>query len=154
MEMNVGMPEETRSAVSEGLSRVLADTYALYLKTQNFHWNVRGPEFYSLHLLFEKQYGELADAVDEIAERIRALGYFVDASFIAFASVSTIKGEEKVLNSKEMLTSLVHGHETCIRNGRKVAEIADRELDFATVDMLGRMLGSHEKMAWFLRSQI
>ncbi len=154
MEMNVGLPEETRSAVSEGLSRVLADTYALYLKTQNFHWNVRGPEFYSLHLLFEKQYEELAEAVDEVAERIRALGYFVDASFTAFASVSTIKGEDKVLNAKEMITSLIHGHETCIRNMRKVAEIGDRDLDFATVDMLGRMLGAHEKMAWFLRSQL
>jgi len=154
MEMNVGLPEPTRSAISEGLSRVLADTYALYLKTQNFHWNVRGPEFYSLHLLFEKQYEALADAVDEIAERIRALGYFVEASFSAFASATSIKGEEKVLNAKEMLSSLVHGHETCIRNARKVAEIADRDGDFATVDMLGRMIGAHEKMAWFLRSQI
>ncbi len=154
MEMNVGIPEESRAAVSEGLSRVLADTYALYLKTQNFHWNVRGPEFYSLHLLFEKQYQTLAEAVDEIAERIRALGNFVEASFTAFAITSTIKGEEKVLQAKEMLTSLVHGHETCIRGARKVAEIADRDGDFATVDMLGRMLGSHEKMAWFLRSQI
>ena len=88
-------------------------------------------------------------------KRIRALGYFVEASFTAFASVSTIKGEEKVLNAKEMIVpALVHGHETCIRNARKVAEIGDRDLDFATVDMLGRMLGAHEKMAWFLRSHL
>jgi starvation-inducible DNA-binding protein len=96
----------------------------------------------------------MAEAIDEIAERIRALGFFVDASFSAFSESSSIKEEEKVLNAKEMLTSLVQGHETLIREGRRVAEIADRELDFATVDMLGRRLGAHEKMAWFLRSQI
>jgi starvation-inducible DNA-binding protein len=154
MEHNVGISEQNRSAISEGLSRVLADTYMLYLKTQNFHWNVRGIEFYSLHLLFEKHYLEMADAVDEVAERIRALGFFVDATFSGFSELSSIKEEEKVLNAKEMLTSLVQGHEALSRNARKVAEIADREGDFATVDMLGRRLGSHEKMAWFLRSQI
>jgi starvation-inducible DNA-binding protein len=154
MEYNMGISEQSRGSISEGLARVLAETYALYLKTQNFHWNVRGPEFYSLHLLFEKQYQELAEAVDEIAERIRALGFFVDASFSGFTDLSAIKEEEKVLNANEMLRSLIHGRETVIRNGRKVAEIADRDGDFATVDMLGRMLGSHEKMAWFLRSQL
>ena len=154
MEHHVGISEQNRLAISEGLARVLAETYTLYLKTQNFHWNVRGTEFYSLHLLFEKQYQEMAEAVDEIAERIRALGFFVDASFSAFAERSSIKEEENVLNAKEMLTSLVQGHEMLIREGRRVAEIADRELDFATVDMLGRRLGAHEKMAWFLRSQI
>lgn len=154
MEYNVGISEQNRSAISDGLARVLSETYVLYLKTQNFHWNVRGPEFYSLHLLFEKQYEEMAEAVDEIAERIRALGFFVDATFSAFSDLASIKEEEKVLNAKEMLSSLVQGHETLIREGRRVAEIADRELDFATVDMLGRRLGSHEKMAWFLRSQM
>jgi starvation-inducible DNA-binding protein len=154
MEYNVGIAEQSRIAISEGLSRVLAETYVLYLKTQNFHWNVRGPEFYSLHLLFEKHYQELAEAVDEIAERIRALGFFVDASFSSFAELSSIKEEEKVLNAKEMLTSLIQGHEAIIRHGRKVAEIGDRDGDFATVDMLGRRLGAHEKMAWFLRSQL
>ena len=154
MEMNVGLPEPVRLSISEGLSRVLAETYALYLKTQNFHWNVRGPEFYSLHLLFEKQYEELADAVDEVAERIRALGFFVDASLGAFRTKSSIKDEDKVLNFREMLLSLIEGHDTCIRHMRKVAEIADKDMDFATTDMLGRLLGSHEKMAWFLRSQL
>jgi starvation-inducible DNA-binding protein len=154
MEMNVGLNEPVRLAISEGLSRVLAETYALYLKTQNFHWNVRGPEFYSLHLLFEKQYQELADAVDEIAERIRALGFYVDASLGAFRSKSSIKDEDKVLNFREMLLSLIEGHDTCIRHMRKVAEIADKDMDFATTDMLGRLLGSQEKMAWFLRSQL
>jgi starvation-inducible DNA-binding protein len=154
MEFNVGLNEQSRQAISDGLYRVLADTYAIYLKTQNFHWNVRGPEFYSLHLLFEKQYEELADAVDEIAERIRALGFYVDASFSGFKETTSIKDESKVLNTREMLTSLIEGHEAWIRNARKVAEIGDEDLDFATVDMLGRHLGAHEKMAWFLRSQL
>ncbi len=154
MEINTGISEQNRSAISEGLSRMLADTYALYLKTQNFHWNVRGPEFYSLHILFEKQYEDLAEAVDEIAERIRALGYYADATFSTFKNKTAIKEDEKVLNGKEMLHQLVEGHETLCRGARKVAEIADKEGDFATVDMIGRRLGAHEKMAWFLRSQI
>lgn len=152
--VNTGISEPNRLTISEGLARVLADTYALYLKTQNFHWNVRGQEFYSLHLLFEKQYEDLADAVDEIAERIRALGYFVDATFTSFQKQSSVKEEEKVLNSKDMLQSLIDGHETLIRGARKVAEVCDSEGDFATVDMLGKRLGVHEKMAWFLRSQL
>lgn len=152
MEHNTGLNEPSRQAISDGLYRVLADTYALYLKTQNFHWNVKGPEFYSLHLLFEKQYEELADAVDEIAERIRALGFYVDACFSAFKEATSIKDEMKVLNMREMLTCLIEDHEAMIRNARRVAEIGDKEKDFATVDMLGRRLGAHEKMVWFLRS--
>ena len=154
MEMNIGIPEGTRSAISDGLARVLAESYALYLKTQNFHWNVRGPDFFSLHLLFEKQYLELSEEVDEVAERIRALGLFVEASFSAFAELSQIKEETKVLSEKEMVASLVNGHELWARDARKVAEIADREMDFATVDLLGRRIAGHEKMAWFLRSHL
>src|SRR5580700_1192133 len=151
MEPNVALSEQNRSAISDGLSRLLAEVYTLYLKTQNFHWNVRGAEFYSLHLLFEKQYQEMAEEIDEVAERVRALGFFVDASFSGFSELSSIKSEEKVLNAKEMLSSLIAGHETYIRESRRVAEIADRELDFATVDLLSRRIGAHEKMAWFLR---
>jgi starvation-inducible DNA-binding protein len=154
MELHIGLSEPSRQALSDGLYRVLADTYALYLKTQNFHWNVTGPEFFALHLLFEKQYEELAEAVDEIAERIRALGFYVDAAFSSFKKTSSIHDETKVLNSKEMLTNLIEGHETMIRNARKVAEIGDKDGDFATVDMLGRRLGAHEKMVWFLRSSL
>lgn len=152
MEVDTGMPEQTRMAISNGLMRILANTYTVYLKTQNFHWNVRGPEFYSLHLLFEKHYEQLADAVDEIAERIRALGFYVDASFSSFLSLATVKEEKKVLICNDMLVTLAEGHEALIRDARKVAEIADNEGDFATVDMIGRHLGMHEKMAWFLRS--
>lgn len=151
--MDIGLSEQTRMKISDALFYVLADTYALYLNTQNFHWNIKGTEFYSLHLLFEKHYEELAAATDEIAERIRALGYYVDASFEAFQKRSDVKGESKLLNIKEMLQKLIEGHETLIRRARKVAETADQEGDFATVDMLGRRLGAHEKMAWFLRSQ-
>ena len=154
MELNIGISEPSRAAISEGLARFLADTYALYLKTQNFHWNVRGPEFYSLHLLFEKQYEELAEAVDEIAERIRALGFYVDASFSGFQNKTSVKEETRVLTSKDMLKELIEGHEVLIRGVRKVAEIGDKDGDFATVDMIGRRLGAHEKMAWFLRSQL
>jgi starvation-inducible DNA-binding protein len=154
MEHNIGISEQNRIKISEGLFGVLSDTYALYLKTQNFHWNVRGPEFYSLHLLFEKHYQEMAEAIDEIAERIRALGFLVEASFSAFQKTTAIKEGEKNLNSKEMLVSLILAHEVLIRNARKVAELSDEGGDFATVDMLGRRLGAHEQMAWFLRSQL
>ena len=154
MEVNTGISERNRLALSEGLSRILADTYALYLKTQNFHWNVRAENFFSLHLLFEKQYQELAEAVDEISERIRALGFYVDASFSAFKKITAVKEEGKVLSGKEMLHALVEGHEVWIKNARKFAAIADKDSDFATVDMLGRRLGAHEKMAWFLRSHL
>src|SRR5579863_2995432 len=112
MEVNIGIAEQSKIALSEGLSRVLADTYTIYLKTQNFHWNVRGPEFYALHLLFEKHYQEMAEAVDEIAERIRALGFYVEASFSTFSRLTGIKEEEKVLLAKDMIISLVKGHET------------------------------------------
>ncbi len=152
--MNNGLAEPSRQAISDGLYRVLADTYALYLKTQNFHWNVTGLEFYSLHILFEKQYEELAEAVDEIAERIRALGFFVDACFSSFKEATSVQDEKKVLNPKDMLMSLIEGHEAMIRNARRVAEIGDKDKDFATVDMLGKRMGAHEKMAWFLRSQL
>ena len=154
MEVNIGIAEQSKITLSDGLSRLLADTYTLYLKTQNFHWNVTGQEFYALHLLFEKQYEEMAEAVDEIAERIRALGFYVEASFSGFARLANVKDEEKVLIAKDMIITLVKGHETFIREARRVAEIADRDRDFATVDMLGKRMDAHEKMAWFLRSHL
>ncbi len=151
MEYDIGLSEQKRQAITNGLSRMLADTYALYLKTQNFHWNLTGPEFYSLHLLFEKQYEDLAEAVDEIAERIRALGFFVDASFTAFNQQTGIKGENRVLTISDMIRSLLEGHEILIQHARKLGAIADEDGDFATVDMIGRRIGTHEKMAWMLQ---
>lgn len=154
MELHIGLSEKHRQEICLGLGRVHADTYAVYLKTQNFHWNLTGPEFYSLHLLFEKQYEEMAEAIDEIAERIRALGFYVEGSFSGLKRITGIKEEDKVLSIKEMLFSLIEAHESLISQARKVAELADEQQDFATVDMLGRRLGAHEKFAWMLRSQL
>ena len=153
MEPHTSTKMKHSQKVSEELAHFLADTYALYLKTQNFHWNVRGAEFYALHLLFEKQYEELAEAIDEIAERIRALGFYVDASFSGFKQLTQIKDEEKVLTAQDMLHHLANAHEVTIRHGRSLLEIAERESDGATVDLLGRRLGAHEKILWMLRSQ-
>ncbi|MBS0620157.1 MAG: DNA starvation/stationary phase protection protein [Verrucomicrobia bacterium] len=154
MQIDVGISEKNRGAICAGLKEFLASTYALYLKTQNFHWNVKGSEFYSLHILFEKQYEELAAAVDEIAERIRALGEGVDGTFAGFKKLSHVEESVKSLKASGMLSSLIEAHEIVIRQGRKLAALCDEKGDFATVDLLGRRLGSHEKMAWFLRSQI
>lgn len=152
--MNIDLSEQDRQVISEGLSGCLANLYALYLKTQNFNWNLTGTEFYSLHLLFNKQYDEMAASVDEIAERIRALGYYVDASFSAFKKLSSVKDEDKVLNMRDMILSLIDGHEIVIRNLRRLSEIAEKARDYATVELLGQKIVDHEKMAWMLRSQL
>ncbi len=152
MQINTGISDQKREAISLGLATLLANTYTLYTMTQHCHWNVTGQEFFQHHILFEKQYGEMAEAVDEIAERIRALGYYVDGTFTGFKKLSTIEQVDKVMSAKEMLAHLIQGHEILIRHARKLAETADADGDFATVDMLGRRLGAHEKMAWFLRA--
>ena len=154
MEIQIGLTDESRSRVAEDLATLLADTYALYLKTQNFHWNVMGAEFYSLHILFEKQYTELAENIDEVAERIRALGLFVEGSFSAFKERTAIADESKMRGAKEMVAELVRGHEIVIRSARNLSLVAEDEKDAATVDLLGRKLNMHEKMAWMLRSQL
>lgn len=154
MEVDTGIDKEGRQTVSEELFKFLADTYALYLRTQNFHWNLTGAEFYSLHKMFEKQYEELAEAVDEIAERIRALGFYVEASFSAFKKATVLKDEERVLTIRDMLQFLVHGHEHVIRKARHITTISDPQQDFATSDLMARRLGVHEKFAWMLRSQL
>ncbi|NDD59459.1 MAG: DNA starvation/stationary phase protection protein [Chlamydiae bacterium] len=154
MEIQVGLTEQNRTRVAEDLASLLADTYAVYLKTQNFHWNVTGPEFYSLHVLFEKQYTELAENIDEVAERIRALGHFIEGSFSAFKERSAIADETKMKVAKEMVAELVRNHEIVIRSARNLSQIAEDENDPATVDLLGRKLNMHEKMAWMLRSQL
>lgn len=154
MEIQIGLTDGSRSRVAEDLATLLADTYALYLKTQNFHWNVMGAEFYSLHILFEKQYTELAENIDEVAERIRALGLFVEGSFSAFKERTAIADESKMRGAKEMVAELVRGHEIVIRSARNLSLVAEDEKDAATVDLLGRKLNMHEKMAWMLRSQL
>ncbi|MBM3207125.1 MAG: DNA starvation/stationary phase protection protein [Chlamydiae bacterium] len=154
MEIQIGLSDQSRSRIAEGLQTLLADTYATYLKTQNFHWNVMGPEFFSLHLLFEKQYEELAENIDELAERIRALGLYVEASFSVFKEKTAVKEESKVLSGREMVQELVKAHEIVIRSARNLAQIVESENDAATQDFLGKTMNMHEKQSWMLRSQV
>lgn len=152
--VNSGISEKNRDQVADGLAGVLADTYTLYLKTHNFHWNVTGPMFGSLHLLFETQYQELALAVDTLAERIRALGDFVPATFKQFQAMSDIKETEEIPKATEMIAQLLDGHEIVTRNAREVIEKADKLDDQATADLLTARLEAHEKAAWMLRSHL
>lgn len=152
--MDTGMSQEGRQKVGDALQIFLANMYSLYLKTQNFHWNVSGSEFYSLHILFEKQYEQMAEAIDEVAERVRALGFYVEASFLGFKRNSSLREEDQVLSSKDMLRHLLEGHEELIRQGRALSAVADKERDCATMDLMGRLLNVHEKFAWMLKSQI
>lgn len=154
MELDIGLNQEVRASISGKLSKLLADIYILYIKTQNFHWNVTGPEFFSLHKLFEAQYEELAEEIDEVAERIRALGFYVEATTESFRKLSSIPEEHKVVAKHEMIEQLVEGHEQILREARQLCTLADKNQDAATVDLLGRRMSGHEKAAWFLRSQI
>lgn len=154
MDINTGIPEEERRNVAEGLSRLLADSYTLYLKTHNFHWNVTGPMFQSLHAMFEEHYTELATAVDEIAERIRALGEPAPGSYAAFARLSSIKESEDVPVAEEMVRQLVEAHEAVAKTARGVLPIADAGDDEVTMGLLADRLAVHEKTAWMLRSMI
>jgi starvation-inducible DNA-binding protein len=151
--MQTGMSEKSKELIAKKLEVVFVDTYSLYLKTQNAHWNYMGKEFYSLHLLLEKQYQDMADALDEIAERVRALGFFVTASFAFFQKKSNVSIEEN-LPPSEMIEDLVTGHETWICHARKVCELAEQEKDAATVDLLGKRLGAHEKFLWMLKNYL
>ena len=152
MDINIGINEEDRAAIAEGLSRLLADTYTLYLKTHNFHWNVTGPMFNTLHLMFETQYNELALAVDEIAERIRALDVSAPGSGSQFAKLSSIKEENGVPEWKEMVQQLVDGHETASRTARELFRHADKADDQPSADLATQRMQDHEKTAWMLRS--
>lgn len=150
--IDVGIPEKDRKEIVEGLNRFLADTYTLYLKTHNFHWNVTGPMFQTLHLMFEQHYNELWTAVDEIAERIRALGSLAPGTYGEFASLSTIKEEKGNIKAEQMIRSLVEGHETVIRTARSVFPVAEKAQDQVTLDLLTQRMTVHEKTAWMLRS--
>lgn len=152
MNINIGLPEEARQEIAHGLSKVLADSYTLYLKTHNFHWNVTGPMFTSLHVLFEEHYTELATAVDQIAERIRALGIRAPGSYSEFAKLTSIKEASGKISATEMLQQLVDAHETLIRGVRDLFPVAADNGDEATVDLLTGRLDIHEKTAWMLRS--
>lgn len=152
MPINIGINEQDRKDIAEGLSRLLADTYSLYLKTHNFHWNVTGPMFQTLHLMFEQQYTELAMAVDLIAERIRALGFPAPGTYSAYARLSSIPEAEGVPKAEDMIRQLVEGQETVARTARDLFAVVDRANDEPTADLLTQRLQIHEKTAWMLRS--
>ena len=150
--MDIGIKEQDRKDIAQGLSHLLADTYTLYLKTHYFHWNVTGPMFNTLHLMFETQYNELALAVDLIAERIRALDVYAPGTYRDFAKLSSIKESESVPKAQDMIAELVAGHEAACRTARSVFPSADAASDEATADLLTQRLQVHEKTAWMLRS--
>ena len=152
--IDIGISEHNRAEIAQGLSRLLADTYTLYLKTHNFHWNVTGPQFNTLHLMFEQQYTELAAAVDEIAERIRALGMVAPGSYTQFAQLTSISEETGTLGAEEMIQQLVRDQETVVRTARSVFPVAAEAADEPTADLLTQRMQIHEKTAWMLRSMI
>jgi starvation-inducible DNA-binding protein len=154
MEFETGLKKEERATISGALGKLLADTYVLYVKTQNFHWNVHGPEFFSLHKLSEEQYEELAEAIDEIAERIRALGFYVDGSMESFLKLSSITEDKDVNPKHTYIEHLIKAHEAVIRDCRALGDLAEDHHDHATVDLMGRRLNFHEKATWMLRSQL
>lgn len=154
MEITSKMKTSNLLAVVDELTHLLADTYVLYLKTQNFHWNVTGPDFHSLHLMFETQYNELADATDEIAERIRALNATAPASFSHFSKLSSLKEENGVPSAQDMLKQLTHDHETIANHLTATITKAEQAQDEGTVDLLVQRLRAHQKTAWMLRSSI
>ncbi len=152
MEINIGLSADQRREIAGGLARLLADSYTLYLKTHNFHWNVTGPMFQTLHTLFETQYTELATAVDEIAERIRALGETAPGSYQQFAALSSISEETGVPAAEDMIRQLVEGQEAVARTARSIFPAADAAGDEPTADLLTQRMQIHEKNAWMLRS--
>ncbi|MDQ3252711.1 MAG: DNA starvation/stationary phase protection protein [Acidobacteriota bacterium] len=150
--INIGIDEKDRRKIAEGLSRLLADNFTLYLKTHNFHWNVTGPMFQTLHTMFEAQYNELWTANDLIAERIRALGVVAPGTFEDFSRLSSIKEQSDVPTATTMIRLLVDGHEATARTARSVIETAEEAKDTPTADLLTERLQIHEKTAWMLRS--
>ncbi|MGH8443537.1 MAG: Dps family protein [Nevskiaceae bacterium] len=152
MKIDIGIDRQQRKAIADGLSRLLADEYTLYLKTHNFHWNVTGPMFNTLHLMFETHYTEAALAVDLVAERIRALGMPAPGTYKQFAALSSIEEEAGVPEWKDMVRQLVKGHETCVRTARDVFPAAEGANDEPSCDLLTQRMQLHEKTAWMLRS--
>ena len=152
MQVEIGISEQDRQRLADGLAKLLADTYTLYLKTHNFHWNVKGPMFQTLHLMFEQHYTELAMAVDLVAERIRALGHPAPGTYSAYAKLSSIPETDGVPQALDMVKLLVEGHEAVIRTARNVVSLAEETKDQATADLGTQRLQLHEKTAWMLRS--
>lgn len=152
MSIDIGIDDTARKQIGDGLARLLADTYTLYLKTHNFHWNVKGPMFNTLHLMFEQQYTELALAVDLIAERIRALDFPAPGSYAAFARLTSLQEEEGVPSAEDMIRILVKDQEAVVRTARSIFPVVDDAHDEPTADLLTQRMQVHEKTAWMLRS--
>ena len=152
MDIDIGIEEKARSNIADELAGLLGDTYTLYVKTQGYHWNVTGPMFRSLHLMFEEEYLELRDAVDVIAERIRALGHPAPGSFAQFGKLSTVAEDQTVPEALEMVRSLAKGHEAAARRARRVVAEAEKGGDAASADLATTRIELHEKTAWMLRS--
>ncbi|HSH98135.1 MAG: Dps family protein [Methylophilaceae bacterium] len=150
--MDIGISQKDRKKIADGLSVFLADTYTLYLKTHYFHWNVTGPQFRTLHLMFEEQYNELWLATDLIAERIRSLDFVAPGTYKDFSKLTSIKETEKVPEANDMVKALIDGHETVVRTGRSLIPAADAVDDEVTADLITQRLQVHEKTAWMLRS--
>jgi starvation-inducible DNA-binding protein len=152
MNIDIGISQTHREEIAQGLSKLLADSYTLYLKTHNFHWNVTGPMFQTLHLMFETQYTELALAVDVIAERIRSLGFPAPGTYKQYAALSSIKEEEGIPAAKDMIRLLVEGQESVVRTARSLYPVVEAASDEASADLLTQRIQLHEKTAWMLRS--
>ncbi|MDX1691118.1 MAG: Dps family protein [Acidimicrobiia bacterium] len=152
MQVDIGIDDGARTEIVAGLERLLADTYTLYLKTQNYHWNVEGPMFRALHLMFEEQYIELRDAVDLVAERIRSLGELAPGSFAEFAELTVIPEGSGDTDAMDMVRGLADGHEAAARTARSVVRLAEEAGDVATADLATVRIETHEKTAWMLRA--
>ncbi|KAF1019547.1 MAG: DNA protection during starvation protein 2 [Paracidovorax wautersii] len=151
--INIGLSERDRGAIAKGLNRVLADTFGLYLTTHNFHWNVTGPHFNSLHAMFMGQYTELWNAIDSVAERIRSLGFYAPGSYKEFAQLASVPDTPLVPpKAEDMVRILVKGHETAARTARELFPLLDKASDEPTADLLTQRVQSHEQTAWMLRS--
>ena len=150
--INIGISEENRLAIAEGLKHLLADSYTLYLQTHNFHWNVTGPQFRELHLMFEEHYTELAIAVDDIAERIRTLGVIAPGTYKAFAQLSSIEEVDDIPAAGAMVDILTQGHEVVVRTARQVLKAAQNADDESTAALVSDRMRIHEKTAWMLRA--
>lgn len=152
MKIQIGIAEKERVKIVKGLSKLLADSYILYVKTHNFHWNVEGPMFNTLHQMFMDQYTELWNSLDLIAERIRSLGSYAPGSYKKFVDLSSIEEAKDGLNAKQMIKELLEGHEAVAKTARSVFPDAESGSDEATLDLLTQRLQVHEKTAWMLRS--
>ena len=151
MKIEIGIPEEPRKQISDGLKKLLANTYVLYHKTHGYHWNVTGPMFDTLHNKFMLQYTELWNAIDPIAERIRSLGFFAPGNYSEMAKYILIPDDKEVPKATQMIQNLVEAHEVVIRTAREIFPSAEKVSDQATMDLLTQRLDIHEKTAWMLR---